>query len=588
MWLAAAITALCWLFIVWASPRGFDFTDDAAALADIAYAGSFRALLSSYGRLWYPFYVLVSGDITLLRLTDVVVLGICGSVFAWALVQFAFPDGCSRLMKAAIFATLLSGVLWRYYKWLPTPNYNSLMLSGLMLLMAALLLRPAPDESPSVALRHGIGAALVAGVSLAILGLTKASSAVVMVVLALAWLWLTRPRNGMISLTVAAISCLSVLAIAAILMDGSIPIFIQSLKDAYHVQTLRETGSGDFHGIGNSIVQPFLARYILKSLAVGAAALLLTGMAYVTLVLADREGSHLVGRRCLAVVVALGLVCLIAWWRIQNIHDPKVNLVAYAWYFAVPAVLGAVVLWTLPAWRTSSAHRGGIFSGAIIAGLVPFAFAFGTDVPIYLAAAQSSVFWMASAILLCALLPGIARERAIVAVALLSTTVTAGMLAGVAAAPGRIGEPLWEQSEEVVIGPAQAHLLVSATTADFLEQAQQLTASHGLKPRTTIINATETGPGLPFALGGISPGLAWLRWEGKKPTAYSREAIRVNRDSLAHAWIITGEGGDAITPSTLRGGGIAVSGDYRAVGHIHHRAFGWDLVFWCPVLDCRD
>src|SRR5215207_487669 len=82
-------TLVCWVVVVWAMGRGYDFTDDAHYLIWAANPFIYDWSVSEFGFLLHPIYRLVEGDIWLFRLAGATLLGGGAAVFGYALYRFA-------------------------------------------------------------------------------------------------------------------------------------------------------------------------------------------------------------------------------------------------------------------------------------------------------------------------------------------------------------------------------------------------------------------------------------------------------------------------------------------------------------------
>src|SRR5215469_14154727 len=92
VWLSGLCVLIYWAMFLWASGRGYDFSDEAFQLITISDPDSYRLGDTDFGQIWHPLYVLLNGSIAELRVAAFVVLTTCGAVFAASILRFAFGD----------------------------------------------------------------------------------------------------------------------------------------------------------------------------------------------------------------------------------------------------------------------------------------------------------------------------------------------------------------------------------------------------------------------------------------------------------------------------------------------------------------
>ncbi len=584
-WPLFGIALVCWGAFVWASQRGYDFTDDAHYLAWAAYAPSYAVSATQFGYLWHPLYELAGGNIAIFRVLGGIVLVACAGFFAHALVRFIGIAG--RGSAAAIAAAVITSCLWVFTQWLPTPNYNTLNLCGMLLFFSGLLLASAPTPVPGEDIFRGtIGPAALSGLAIGVLALAKPTSCVLAVGLGIAWTLLVRPPRATLCLVVAAAAAILTFAVAAVLIDSSIGSFVRRLELAFAFTRSRDS-NGDIHGIRDSLVAPFQHGHrwkipgavalslVTAALAVGVARLVTVGRA-----------DSIAWRAGAAWLLAAALAIWIAWSRALDFRVPVIPNTFHVWDFA-PAVLLAVIavlVFTAKRRRASPESRTLAFV-ALMFSAAPFAFAFGSNAELIQAVSGAAVFWLAAAIILCALAQAETGPALLAATLLLFSAATAGMVGGMAIAPGRIGTPIWQQTQRVEIGPRGAHLSVDAETATFIQSLQRGARANGLRPYATIIDMSSSGPGVTFALAGISPGNPWLFQQGPHPMAYIENFLASEPTKRLHdAWIVT----DDVHPSpricqTLSKFGLAFPSRYRIAASAYLDRLQWRQVLWKPV-----
>jgi hypothetical protein len=583
---ASACLIICVGFFVWASGRGYDVTDESYYLTWDATPYSFHFSISLFGYFWHPIYELVGGNIALLRMAGAAVLIATSAAFALALQKFIALDSTSRSERWLIILGICTSAFWFFAIWLTVPGYDELNLS-LLLLFASGLLMAAADATNVRAgfLRQTIGPAILSGASLGVIALVKPTTCAVAVAFAFAWLALLRPQRPFVLFAVSAASAIAVLAISALLIDGSFSAFLHRQLTNFTLSRLMDQ-PGDMHGIINSVVGPFARDRVWKifpAIALGAA-MFATCLGVVSAALGLMRID-----RGLQSAVSYGLVILLGVFvMLARAVDLQANIAWYnyhAWYYTlgILAVAIAVVLARAESvvanpqlWRRACA--------AVFIAALPLAYSFGTNVSLVRHVEGASVFWAGSAFLICSLATPAKRTLLIGVAALAIGITTVGLLAGVASAPGRPDVALVQDTEPVTVGPDGARLFVDPATADYIKSLQRAAAGAGFQSGTPIVDLAETGPGIAFALSGATVGSPWLGDTPDGSLAFARAVLTsVPKSQLRHAWIITGsERNLARVQTTLRSLGLAFPDTYRTVIVTRMNAFGWRNTLWSP------
>lgn len=234
-WTTAA-TVLAWGIVLWGTGRGLDVTDEGFYLNSISRPDLYPATYTQFGFLLHPIYLLLGGDLVLLRLTGVVLVTLAAVFFASSSLRL---PGVPAMPGAGRVAVVLGGacaVLLAYFPWLPTPNYNLLNLFGVMLIFGGwfqfLTTRLAWHRSTAIVL-FAIGFATVA--------LVKPTAAPV---LAAGIMGLTLPfgRRALIEVIAGGTLSLVLVALALVAIDGNLSAAIQRYRDVLALNALSGTG----------------------------------------------------------------------------------------------------------------------------------------------------------------------------------------------------------------------------------------------------------------------------------------------------------------------------------------------------------
>jgi hypothetical protein len=586
-YVAWAILGGCIVFFAWASHRGFDVTDDAVHLVWAKSPYVFPISLSQYGFFWHPIYLLVGGDITLFRIGGLCVLLVCGTAFALASDRFAAARPASGERRVLVLLPIVACVFWQYRQWTPSPGYNVLNLSAMMLFFTALMRSPErTSDARQPDLVATLGWAALAGVALGVIALTKMTSGVATACLGLIWLVLIPSRRPLASLAVAIGLAAATMLAGALLIDGAPALFLHRNLGAFQYMRALDKGS-DLHGIATSVLHPFWpdTRWrIWPALLVGSVLFALAAEAL------EVGRIHRTPRWLPAAVIqAVILVLFGAVVAFSRALDPCCVVGGWpgyrAWNFPVLLVAcaaGLVVLWNRNTLAPASLRRA-VAASAVLAA-VPFAYSIGTDITLLFHMSGASVFWAAAAMVLAA----VDRETGSLAwtrtSAVLCCVATAAMLAGMSVNPGRMGLPLWQQTEPVAIGPDRASLLLDRGTAEYFRALQESAATNGFAPGTPVVDLSGEGPGAAFAIGGEALSIPWLLSDGPDPAAASRLALsHVPHDELSRAWVITSPERVAKAGLTLEPLDVPFPSGYRLLFVARQPELGWTQMLWRPT-----
>jgi len=598
VWLTAiCVAAYCAVFF-WASGRGYEFFDEAFDLATIADPSAYSGV-SDFGHLWHPLYAALNGSIALLRIAGFLIVSACGALFGVTVARFSDARARFSSTRFAIVLGVTICVSWQYQTWKATPDYNMLNLCALLLFFSGLLDAArfgSMGDGRSSFYRDTLGPAALCGVGITLMALAKGTTAVLAVVLGFAWVVLLRPRRPFACIILTGLLAAVLLAIAMIVIDGDISTFIDHKIRAF--EALNPPGTrGDVHGIMTSVAGPFSKeRWKIAEALISAAILFALGLAWSCLLTSVRSEARW---RWAAHVIAAVIAILVLWWRDQDIQYLETFMGFRLWRLPLAFVLIAFamrILW-LKRFRIDRSQARILMAAGLLA-VAPVAYSFGTDNLLIWHMAGAGIFWAAAMMVLTALLPGPIRENLWRAIALLCGMTSVGLLLSVMITPGRIGAPVWEQTVTVRLGRQASRLAVNAVAADYIRAFQSAARAGGFAAGTPVIDLSEMGLGLSFALGGRPLGAPpWLISNG----ALARESERrgtialqaagvprhladVQVADLRRAWVITGDPMylDLMQP-VLISLGLNFPEGYRAVSRAKRSDLGWGQVLWKPL-----
>jgi len=244
---AASVAA--WSIVMWGLWRGIDLTDEGYYLNSISTPFLYKATYSQFGFLLHPIYILVGGDLILLRLAGLLPLTLAAVFFVSTFLRF--PLIHPPLPKTARLVLTVGGscaVLLAYAQWIPTPNYNLLNLFGALIIFAGWLRILAASECAVSPWWRRPGTIVVFALGFAIVALVKPTTAAV---LAIGITGLTLPFGRRALVDVIFAGSLSFLLVVLVLLaiDGDFSTVILRYRDALVESDLFQAG----HDLGHSL-----------------------------------------------------------------------------------------------------------------------------------------------------------------------------------------------------------------------------------------------------------------------------------------------------------------------------------------------
>lgn len=543
--LLALATGVLLALLLARAGTGFEFSDEGYYLAWIATPGAWTASASQFGFVYHPLYLLADGDIATLRRLNLLLTFALGAGLFGVLLQGI--DG-SRVLRAAVAGALGCGALVMFHTWLVTPNYNSLVLQGMLLAATGLAgMARAQGRWPLFAVLVALGGVTVF--------LAKPTTAALLGVIALPVLLCAGPVRWRATALAVATAALMVL-VATVTIDGSPPAYAQRLLEG--AAQMRLSGAGyalaDLLRL-DDFELPARERDTLR----GAFA------AMAVLALLATTSSRIA--RGIAALGSLLIAGYAAWLAtVPPMPPPSVFLGLQLSAAGAAGLL--VAAWPrrdAPPWQ---AHE---FALGVGCALFPWAIAIGTNNNTWLVAANAAVFWVAAGIALMRLrLPPAAMMRAVLPIAGGTLAIAAAVLAVGANHPYRQPLPLAAQDREVTLGPRASVVRMTPAYADYLEALAAAARDHGFAPGTAVLDLTGQSPATVFALGGVSPGTPW--WAGGYPgsDALARHLLDdLDCPVLVGAWLLVEPAGPrSLSPALLESFGAQPGRDYRIAAEV--------------------
>lgn len=602
-WPIVACALLCWAIFLWASGRGYEFSDEAFDLVVMSDPHILEGGLSNFGDLLHPLYLLVSGDIASLRIAGMLIVSAFGVLFGLAVSRFLEPRVRSPLDRSATVLGIAVCVFWQHQTWDATPDYNLLNLCALLLFFSGLLASVSSDdhaERRTLFAGETIGPVILCAVGLTTMALTKASTAILAVILGVFWTVFVQPRRPIASLVLTAVLTAILLIFGMSAIDGSPFEFVAAKLRALDLIT-PPGGTGDVHGIATSVFGVFFKQWWkVAQAALFAGIVFALGLAWSSVAITE---SQAVRRRWLAPAIAGVIAILTLWWRIEDLQIGQGFVGFRVWRLPLALVLSGLWIRTVLLGQSRLGHqsRKSLWT-AFILTMAPVSYSVGTDNLLIWHMAGAGIFWAAAMMVLINLVMPTQREGAQRATAFLCGITSVALLLGVVIVPGRIGLPVWDNTISIPIGPQGSRVAVTPAAADYIGTFRQVAFENDFTIDTPVVDLSEMGVGLTFALGGKPLGSPfWLISDGGIPDeAERRQTIAaqaagaqrflavVPATQLCNAWVITGSPTYLpIVRNVLTARGINFPENYRIVGRASRNDLGWTQVLWKPLPEAQ-
>jgi len=580
--LAASICLLIWVLLL--CRHGFEFTDEGLYLNWIAGPYAYRASITQFGFVYHPLYWFVGQNVILLRQANVLIIFFCAFLLALTTlhtVRVARPGMGSKLSVKGLFVPAFvaaSGALAFLDLWVPTPNYNSLAFTSLMVTAIGVLVsgRPSP--------RLSLGGWVVTGAGGALAFLAKPPGAVLLSVLVLAHA-VVAGKFSIRGLLASALTALLILILAALAIDGSLGAFAARIRHGLELSTALAAGQSleNLFHVDELTLSHEQRVNFGRLLVLAFVLIVLTASAKPAL----RMVSAIIAMLASAVVVSVSL----GWLKPTISYEPFQPLL----FCAILIATTVAGLFFSP-WRRALLSRD-ILATSVFFVVLPYVYALGTNNNYWQQGARAGFFWLLTAVVLkaapSAQESALARWRVtpLLVAALLATT---GIVFASAQHPYRQLEPLGMQTTPITFGSGNQQLLLNSEAAAYVHDLRTVAADNGFALGTPVIDLSGVSPGAVYLLEGKAPGAAWLTTGYPGSSNFLKAALAdVDCKQLAASWLLTEPGSpDSFPFDVLNPLGIDVLRDYKDVGAVHTiRAFAptkFEQRLYKPVRDPKE
>lgn len=544
-------------WVLWICRYGYDFTDEGFYLNWISRPFNYAASTTQFGFAYHPLYLFVNGSVSALRQANLVATYIFAWLAAWALLGRVFQrqalNSADRFAIAAAIATsALTSVVFAG-QWLPTPSYNTLAFQGSMVAATGLFLADRSSTGASITgwILIGVGGWLTF--------LGKPTSAAALAVLAAIYLILFG-NIRIKQLAIALGTALCLLAVTAILIDGSIRGFFDRNSEGVlmYKMLVGEVGAAEMFRLEDLALGKNTRRVMYM---LGGSVFLALWLTQLKLTKLAQAGSLLA-----SIVVVLATLAIFHYMPLHSIPAEHRALLL----FSVPA---GVALAGLSMLRFKDASQIGWSQLVLCLTLLafPYAYAFGTGNNYWIQIGAAGTFVVLASLTILGPLAQQPKLGTMLLVTGLSLqTLVVILLSGAFASPYRQPQSLHKNDTVLDVGSVGLKLILSEAHASYLSSVFDLASQSGFRRGTPMIDLSGHSPGVLYALGANSVGVAWTLGGYPGTVRFVTRGLQgVPCEQLSAAWILSEPKGPRPVPwDVLTGIGANPGSDYKMVGEM--------------------
>jgi len=552
--LSTCSTVLIVAWLLKFSSYGLDFSDEGFYLAWISnpFAYDYSYPITNFGFIYHPIFLMLDGNVAALRQFNVLLTFFLAWILAYQQLQSCTPEIDAKPailhMISAGFAvsSLLVLTTWG---WLPTPNYNSLVLQALLLVAIGLSL-----ADKSISKKSMIGWVVI-GIGGWLTFMAKPSSALALAVVVPIYLLAARKFSIRFAL-LAALVAFVLLWLSVKIISGSVPEFMIRLQTGFDFARLLNAG----HTVGEILrIDSFSLR------TKGWIAIVLIVAITATGAWRSSNPKGVIGL-ALSAMVAFILVMLFAFGVIRWVPDFR-----YRELLMLGVLCSAIaVVW--------AARRSGIlknssasqWSMVILLLMMPRIASFGTNGNYWHQDGASAIFWVLSAVTLIGPLIKVRGGWLFIMPFVLVVQVLTSFLLNSGMERAYRQPPIWLNQSRLPDVPKVSSLVFFESYAAYIKETATILQSNGFTANAPLIDLSGQSPGLLYAVGAENTGYAWIfgGYPGSKEVARKIFA-HTPCEKLAAAWVLREPNGPRSIPDDavlMTDFGANISEDYMYVG----------------------
>ncbi|MCP4942190.1 MAG: hypothetical protein GY924_09475 [Planctomycetaceae bacterium] len=520
--------------------HGFDLSDESFYMIWIERPFEYPVAITQFGSVLSIPFALVGNDLIVFRQLNILTTFGLAFVVAYQLLgPWLRRLDCTLLVSLAISAAFALPSLTVMTYWLLTPSYNSLNGVAFLLVCVAVFSNPQTE-------RRQIIAALLIGLGGYLSFMAKPTSAAVLAVLVLGFVWGIE-RWCWKSLLVAVCSAFSFLIISMSWVAGDPISFVVELRE-----TLEFSQHPDYSFLR-------LIRWNSPHLdtrwrmTFGVASLLL----FVLLRVANRrvvgEFSVWPVRVLSCVLLGVGMFGVVATWFdfqtfsvgfLEHRDDEYGRKERYLFLSLLSVAVFAAYF------REMDRRR---LAAACFLFWLPYAFAFGTNINYWDKGATIAFFWVISLAVAISALPP--RKSQLTYVMLIASFLPLFCVLDLEYAytnPYRQESFAESTMKPVTLGRGKTEIMMAEETADLVELLRQEVKAAGFEEGMPVLDLTSQGVGLIYTIGGNNFPAVWSSagspWAEKSLRQY---LMHRSDEKLEDLWILKKEGWAESNPDTV-------------------------------------
>lgn len=555
--IASAVVSLIVLgWILWYCRYGLDFADEGFYLVWIADPLKYAVSTTQFGYVYHPLYILLNQSVVALRIANALLT----FLLAWwvaslCLVESFGRDAMPRYARIVSAAALGTTAFMFLRLWIPTPSYNWLAFQGMLVVAAGMLL-----AEPQGSARTLVGWLLV-GVGGWITFMAKPTTAAALAVLVIVYLVGSgKLRAGRLAL--AAGTAIALCAVTALVIDGSLMVFVDRLRRAS--EQVRLLGAG--HTLTKSWrFDTFKLDYASRQtiawtvMFVGGTAFLLSGRRFLA--------------RSLAMLLAFAAFAanLVV---VLGIPEKPTEFGEFQHLMLLAIPLTMMLLALLLGKRSLSTISRRQWALGLVWLALPHTFAFGTANNYWWLGGLVGIFSVLGALMLLG--PATMHRNAaglVLPLALGAQLLTVTQVHSGIEGPYYQPQPLHADDFRVDLGRHGGKILLARTYGRYVTAAMEATRGADFVAGTPMIDLSGHSPGLLYAIGATNTAQPWIignypGYTGSEGVA--KLALDATRcDELGRAWLLVEPDGPVrLSSSLLKNFGADLDRDYELVGEI--------------------
>lgn len=543
------IVIISWL--LYFSQYGVDFTDEGYYLVWISSPYTYNISTTQFGYIYYPLYELLNGDITSLRQANILIIfflaWICSCLFLKNNFHYLPPK--NYLVLSGSFAVTS---LVYFYSWLPTPSYNSLNFQALLIASIGLLLANKNYSYTSIVgwLLLGLGGWLAF--------MAKPTTAIGLGVCAVIYtILMDKFRIRLVLLSLFAF--IALLFISALIIDGSIVLFAERLKNGLHAIDLMGGHTRNIirlNGIHLGLKQQIL---------------IIIGTVFIFLIAYISQTSNARWNKIGKVISLLFIVFIFIFISGALPFLKKLKGMHGLLLWIIPFVSLMFFLLTNKTKKSIKLNKQQWIT-IVFFLLLPYLYALGTNANYWYAGSHAMIFWVLAGLVF---LSSINTEKRVLSIlfslALSSQLLTVATVYASLELPYRQPHSLYKNKFEVEINTRGSKIIVSDSYGIYLKSVREKMKELKFETKTPMIDLTGQSPTTLYAIGARSTAKAWLLGSYPGSNNLAIEMLKyVSCKELSIAWLINEPNGPRkLSPTILSTFGANLYHDFDIIAEFN-------------------